>query len=283
MILILCGVFWLDTTIAKPGIILLPVAILVTLLASSEFIRLTTDRDLGPQAGLVYGGSIFIVLVSGIPYLSKIPPLDCPLSNLGIAMLAFVAACIVAFITEIASYKTEINAIPRLGLTVLGIFYIGLLIGMLTLLRFIDNDRWQSLPLISLIVTVKMGDIGAYTVGRLVGKHRLTKQLSPGKTIEGVVGGTLFSVAGSFFALRILPAWMQLQTPRLDAWQIATYGILMGLAGVLGDLAESLIKRGTGQKDSSGWLPGFGGILDLIDSLLLAGPLSYLFWLCATQ
>ena len=283
LVLILCGAFWLDTTIARPGAILLSVAVLVTILASGEFIRLTTYQDLKPQVGMVYCGSLLVVLVCGIPYISNLASWDCPLASLGIAMLAFVAACVLAIVVEIAHYKNEKNVIPRLGLTVLGIFYIGMLIGMLTLLRFVSNDPWKSLPLVSLILTVKMSDIGAYTVGRLVGKHRLATQLSPGKTIEGVMGGFLFSLGGSYFALRILPEWMQIQTPRLDGWQIALYGLLMGLAGVLGDLAESLIKRGTGHKDSSGWLLGFGGVLDLIDSLLLAGPLSYLFWVWTTR
>ena len=254
-------------------------ALLVTLLASGEFIRLTTIEDLRPRAGFVRLGSLLIVMASGGPYLFANSLFDCPLSYLGIAMLAFISVCFFATLAEIVFYKNEKNPIPRLGLTVLGIFYVGMLIGMLTLLRFVSDDSWKSLPLISLILTVKMSDIGAYTVGRLVGKHHLAPQLSPGKTIEGVVGGLLFGLGGSYFSFRVLPTWMQLQAPSLDGWLIVLYGLLMGLTGVVGDLAESLIKRSTGHKDSSGWLPGFGGVLDLMDSLLLAAPASYIFWL----
>lgn len=283
LILALSGLFWFDSTAGRPGAFLLPIAILVSLLASGEFIRLTTFGDLKPRPGMVRFGSLFIVIASGGPYLVDNSLIDCPLSYLGIAMLSFITACFLAILAEIVFYKNEQNAIPRLGLTVLGIFYVGMLIGILTLLRFVSDDSWKGLPLISLILTVKMSDIGAYTVGRLIGKNRLAPQLSPGKTIEGVAGGLLFGLGGSYFSFRILPAWMQIQATTLDGWNIVAYGLLMGLTGVVGDLAESLIKRSAGHKDSSGWLPGFGGVLDLLDSLLLAGPTSYIYWLWITR
>ena len=283
LILALCGLFWFDSTASRPGAFLLPLAILVSLLASGEFIRLTTVGDLRPRPSIVRFGSIFIVIASGGPYLFANSQMECPLSYLGIAMLSFITACFLATLAEIVFYKNEKDTIPRLGLTVLGLFYVGMLIGILTLLRFVSDDSWKSLPLISLILTVKTSDIGAYTVGRLIGKHRLAPQLSPGKTIEGVAGGLLFGLGGSYFSFRILPDWMQIQEPHLDWWNIVVYGLLMGLTGVVGDLAESLIKRGSGHKDSSGWLPGFGGVLDLLDSLLLAGPASYIYWLWITR
>ena len=280
----LAWLFWLDMgVVAKPGSILFPLSVLVTLLASGEFIRLTTFSDLRPRPVVVYCGSLLIVLASGIPSLYLNPPLDCPLSYLGIALMAYIVSCILAIVAEIIFYKQEPNVIPSLALSVLGVFYIGMLIGVITLLRFVSDDQWKSLPLISLILTVKMGDIGAYTVGRLVGKHRFAPQLSPGKTMEGVVGGLFFSVGAAFFAFRVLPDWIHIDPLLFSWWQIFTYGILVGAAGILGDLSESLIKRNAGRKDSSGWLLGFGGVLDLIDSLLLAGPISYIFWLLALK
>ena len=283
LILALSGLFWFDSTAGRPGAFLLPIAILVSLLASGEFIRLTTVSDLKPRPGIVRFGSLLIVIASGGPYLVANSLIDCPLSYLGITTLSFITACFLAILAEIVFYKNDQNAIPRLGLTMLGIFYVGMLIGILTLLRFVSDDSWKSLPLMSLIITVKMSDIGAYTVGRLIGKHRLAPQLSPGKTIEGVAGGLLFGLGGSYFSFRILPDWMQIQATPLDGWNIVAYGLLMGLTGVVGDLAESFIKRNAGHKDSSSWLPGFGGVLDLLDSLLLAGPASYIYWLWITR
>ncbi len=279
LILALVCLFWLDTIVTKPGSILFPLSVIVTLLASGEFIRLTTFKDLKPRSFIVYSGSLFVVLASGIPYLFLNTPLNCPLSYLGIVLMAYTGSCVLALITEIFLHKSGKNSAIGLGLSIFGIFYVGMLIGVLTLLRFVSDDQWKSLPLISLLLTVKMGDIGAYTVGRLIGKHRLAPQLSPGKTIEGVLGGILFSISGAFFALRLVPDWILVEMPPFTWWQILTYGLIVGSAGVLGDLAESLLKRNAGQKDSSSWLLGFGGVLDLLDSLLLAGPISYLFWL----
>jgi phosphatidate cytidylyltransferase len=125
---------------------------------------------------------------------------------------------------------------------------------------------------------VKMSDVGAYTVGRLAGRHKLAPVLSPGKTIEGALGGLLFACLGSWIALRwVLPA-MTGAVAVYSNWGWLVYGLLVGLAGILGDLAESLIKRDVGRKDSSDWLPGFGGVLDMLDSVLLAAPVAYLCW-----
>jgi phosphatidate cytidylyltransferase len=133
----------------------------------------------------------------------------------------------------------------------------------------------------SMIIIVKLGDTGAYTVGRLCGRHKMAPRLSPGKTLEGAAGAILFSCAGAWLCFHVLgltsisPYWKS--TPNIPAgWWI--YGLCLGVAGMFGDLAESLIKRDVGQKDSSTWMPGFGGILDILDSLLLAAPVAWFCW-----
>jgi phosphatidate cytidylyltransferase len=101
--------------------------------------------------------------------------------------------------------------------------------------------------------------------------------LSPGKTIEGALGGIAFACLGSWLALDVLfPAMTggDELPPRL--W--LAYGAVIGLCGMAGDLAESLLKRDVGRKDSSDWLPGFGGVLDLLDSVLFAAPVAYVWW-----
>ena len=105
--------------------------------------------------------------------------------------MAYIVSCILAIVAEIIFYKQEPNVIPSLALSVLGVFYIGMLIGVITLLRFVSDDQWKSLPLISLILTVKMGDIGAYTVGRLIGKHRFRSSTQPWKNNGGSLGRTI--------------------------------------------------------------------------------------------
>ena len=123
----------------------------------------------------------------------------------------------------------------------------------------------------SWIIVVKLGDIGAYSVGRLVGRHKITPLLSPSKTWEGAAGTLLFSVLGSWAVFRFLP-------PHGPSWGWLPFGLLMGGVGMAGDLAESLLKRDAGSKDSSRWLPGLGGVLDILDSLLLTAPLAWFCW-----
>jgi phosphatidate cytidylyltransferase len=136
-------------------------------------------------------------------------------------------------------------------------------------------------PLVSMLVVVKLGDTGAYTVGRLIGKRKLAPKLSPGKTIEGLAGGVAFAVAG-LFAVKEAFGFHDRSVVGVrvhdDIGAYVFYGVAVCLAGVAGDLVESLLKRDFGRKDSSDWMPGFGGILDLVDSPLLAAPVAWFLW-----
>ncbi|HET6381591.1 MAG TPA: phosphatidate cytidylyltransferase [candidate division Zixibacteria bacterium] len=114
-----------------------------------------------------------------------------------------------------------------------------------------------------LIVTVWGYDTGAYLVGRAIGRHRLIDHISPGKTIEGLAGGLVVATLGAG-----LGVWLV----GLPAWQALVLGPLLGLAAQSGDLAESLLKRAAGRKESGFLIPGHGGMLDRIDSFLFAAP-----------
>jgi phosphatidate cytidylyltransferase len=142
------------------------------------------------------------------------------------------------------------------------------------------------LALVSLIAIVKMSDTGQYAVGRLIGRHKLAPVVSPGKTWEGAIGGLVFAIATAW----LIFAW---SAPRMTnspgglpplgesvagGVRITLFAVLLAAAGLLGDLAESMLKRDAEVKDSSTWLPGFGGVLDLMDSLLGAAPVAYLLW-----
>jgi len=275
----LVGLFWLDATLAQPGIILFFIAVILTGMASGEYIRLTQFTEFHSRASSVYGGSLLVVLLSGVPYFWPLDLFNTPFASLGWVCLTWMTVCLFSVIIEIASYRDGKNNVLDLGLTVLGIFYIGLLMSVLVHLRFVGGDQWKELPLVALLITVKLGDIGAYAVGRTLGRNRAVPQLSPGKTFEGFIGGIAFSVGGAFLACRFLPVWLHLSVDPFSWWQAILFGLLVGTAGILGDLAESLIKRVAKQKDSSAWLPGFGGVLDLMDSLLFAGPVALIFWI----
>ena len=122
--------------------------------------------------------------------------------------------------------------------------------------------------MLTLGLAVAMSDIGAFTVGKAFGRHKLSPRLSPNKTVEGVLGNFLGAYAGMVIMSFALPA---------SLWLGALIGLplLIGLGSLWGDLVESALKREFGVKDAGGWLPGFGGLLDRIDSLLIVLPLAY--------
>jgi phosphatidate cytidylyltransferase len=163
----------------------------------------------------------------------------------------------------------------RLGVTgVLGncgiscflLLYLGLL-GAFVLGIRIDGGPWQAL---AFIFVVKSSDIGAYTFGKLFGKHKLAPRVSPGKTWEGLAGAILAAMVVSIAFAAVVGI--------MKVWLAPLFGAGMAVIGQLSDLAESMLKRDAQQKDSSNRVPGFGGILDVVDSLLFAAPAAYVFF-----
>jgi len=145
--------------------------------------------------------------------------------------------------------------------------YTGLLSGF-CLAIYIEFGLWR---MFMYVFVVKSADIGAYAAGRLFGRHKFSPNLSPGKTWEGMAGAI-----GAAVTIAVLFAvFFDIMLP----WQAALFGLLFAFLGQLGDLAESMIKRDAQQKDSSNNVPGFGGILDIVDSLLIPAPFVYLFFL----
>jgi phosphatidate cytidylyltransferase len=276
------GVCWLDYHAALPGVWFGLVACLLAVAAAGEMLWMLAHRDLRPLAGIVYGGNLLIVASNFVWLLWAASPDAGPLARLAWPLLATLLALIAAFAGEMRRYEAPGGVTVRLALAAFCLVYVGLLLSVLVQLRYLGGNQAGLLGLIALISVAKMGDIGAYTVGRLIGRHKMAPLLSPGKTWEGAVGGLVFAA---------LAAWLVFESlgPRLAVgltipscgWLI--YGVLVGGAGMVGDLAESLLKRDLGCKDSSRWMPGFGGVLDILDSLLLAAPVGYLLWLVAVS
>jgi phosphatidate cytidylyltransferase len=145
-----------------------------------------------------------------------------------------------------------------------GALYIGLGLGFFLRMRALDQGDFR---VMIVLVATWISDSGAYFVGVSRGKRRLAPEISPNKTWEGVWGGLIAGVPAVW-----LPSWLLLGLPH---WQGIVLGIVLVVAATLGDLAESVIKRQVGVKDSSGLIPGHGGMLDRIDSLLFVGPAVY--------
>jgi len=153
------------------------------------------------------------------------------------------------------------------------------LFSFVALLRLHKSNEWGLLALISVLAITKMADTGAYFFGRAFGRHKMTPILSPGKTWEGAAGGILAACAASWACFHWFGPWL-VQSQYVEPPVIASllYGLILAAAGMHGDLAESLLKRDMQQKDSSTWLPGLGGVLDIVDSVLVAAPCAYLCW-----
>lgn len=281
---VLVGLCWADVRAQRPGAFLLPVAIILVVLSCEEVLSLLAVRDLRPLPGIVYGGSLAVLLASyaGVWY-------RVPLGPPGWTAVALVLCLLAAFVGEMVRYTAPGKSIVHAALALLAVVYVGGLFSFLMQLRVIGPPGTSGkigdfgiVPLASLLLVVKLGDTGAYTVGRLIGRHKMTPVLSPGKTWEGAAGGLVWGCLGAWLAqFVLLPASVDLdQFPQAaPAWGWIAYGLIVGVAGILGDLAESLLKRDMGRKDSSTWMPGFGGVLDVLDSALFAAPVAYLCWL----
>lgn len=160
-----------------------------------------------------------------------------------------------------------IGAFANCGANLLIICYLGVLTSFVIKLR-ID---FGPVAFLMFVFVVKCCDIGAYTFGRLFGKHKFSPIISPKKTWEGMAGGVLFSIiVASIFAkvFDIMPLWAAV-----------IFGAVFAYLGQLGDLAESMLKRAAETKDSASSVPGFGGVLDIIDSPLGSAIFAYLFFL----
>jgi phosphatidate cytidylyltransferase len=184
--------------------------------------------------------------------------------------LFFLSAFLLAalFLYQYLRYGNS-GVIANCGANYFSIIYIGLFCGFVLGIR-IEFGLW---PLLMFIFVIKSADIGAYTVGTLFGKHKFSPNISPGKTWEGMFGAVTSAVIVSFLfgAGCDIMSW----------WPALIFGIFIAFTGQLGDLVESMMKRDAETKDSSNKVPGFGGILDIIDSPLFAAPFGYLFFIFA--
>ncbi len=275
----LVGLGWLDFQSSWPGAWLMPLAVVLSLAASGEVLGLLAARGLRPLAWVVYGGNLLIVLSNLMNLAWRDDPAGDPLHGLGWPCSALAVGILLAFAGELHRYERPGQTMESLALAVFSLGYVGLLLSFVIALRLVGQSGTGLAALASLVIVVKMGDIGAYTVGRLVGRHKMSPRISPGKTIEGAIGGLVFACAGAYLALEWLaPALAGRSAADGAWWRWAVFGLVVGAVGMMGDLAESLIKRDVGCKDSSLWLPGFGGVLDLLDSILAAAPVAYWFW-----
>lgn len=258
--------------------------------AALELVGLLNETSARPSGNTVFGGAMVMVIANWVPHLigplvrspelvGRLPydPLA-PVSVLAWPLLTFVAVVMFAFIVQSAQFQKPGGTMAAIAGTVLAVAYVGILSSFIIQMRWFDAPYHGILPLAFLIATSKGADTGAYTFGRIAGRHKLWPRLSPNKTIEGAAGGAVAGVAAALIVAAT--ARFLLHVPTLDWLSAVGFGIVVGSAAQLGDLMESMIKRDCARKDASDAVPGFGGVLDVLDSLLFAGPVAYGYWLC---
>jgi len=171
----------------------------------------------------------------------------------------------------VVSRRTPQEMVETSVATLFPVLFVGVPLGFLTGLRALSDEEMGRDLVVLLLVVVWVGDSAAYYIGSLAGRHPLAPTLSPRKSIEGAVAGIAGGVGGAILG----HFWWFHRLPIPHAVAI---GLLLGVTGIAGDLAESALKRAAGSKDSSSLLPGHGGFLDRIDSLLFAGPALYYYY-----
>jgi len=260
--LVLCGVFALDHRAGTPIALAVGLA-LIAAWGAGEFCRMAVAAGESLRGGLTV---VVTAAVAAMPYVLVLVPMKGPM---GIQASALCGAAVVLF----AVYCREEDlaaGMRRLALSLFCVSYIGFSLSFVLFIWMLaPKGIWAALMLLA---SAKAGDIGAYFVGKAAGKHHMASVISPNKTWEG---------AGASCVVTVIVAL-------IINWVFGIYsagfafltGAVIALSGQFGDLSESFVKRALGSKDSGTGIPGFGGVLDLIDSFILAAPATYLwlFW-----
>ncbi len=220
-----------------------------------EFYRMAHARGINPNAVL---GSV----IGSLVVLESYHPLF-----FGTGKIYLAAGLLLIMIVRLFSPRPVEGAVEDISATLTGIFYVAMLFSFQVAIRTGTNGRqW----LVFLYFVIWASDIGAYSIGIPFGKHRLYEKISPKKSIEGLIGA-LAASAGMALLCR---AWFM---PPLGLWEAVMLGLVLAGVGTLGDLTESLLKRAAGVKDSGNLIPGHGGILDRMDSMMFAAPVLYYY------
>jgi phosphatidate cytidylyltransferase len=231
--------------------------VLATLVGLHEFYLMAEARGAKPlsKLGMALGALLIIIDIYGAKRFDWGPAF-------------YITFCVITILTaRLFSARQVEGALSDVAITLTGIFYVALLFGFqVAIHREYQGKYW----LVFLYLIIWASDTGAYYIGTAFGKHRLYEKISPKKSIEGLIGGVL---ASTLVAI-LCKLWL---VPSLGIIEAVVLGAVLALVGTVGDLVESLIKRSTGVKDSGTIIPGHGGILDRMDSMMFAAPVLYYY------
>jgi phosphatidate cytidylyltransferase len=273
---------WLDATSRMPGIYLGALAIAAGWLCTGELLAMFRARGVEPSKAGFYLAAMLPVLFCCVPILFFKVVYNYTMGAHGWLAVGLIAGLATAFLAEMARFDGSGRSMANVSATAFAVLYIGGCLGAIVQLRLVRaplqiHGFIGLQPLLVFLVTVKLSDTCQYFVGRALGKRKLSPKLSPGKTWEGAIGGIGLACLIVSLTIGLRHFGWELLTWQSMAMLVA-FTLSIAIAGLIGDLSESMLKRDAGMKDSSTWLPGFGGVLDLMDSLLLAAPMAYLWF-----
>lgn len=270
-----------DVPFGIGGIGILALLAVLLPLATMELAVLFTAENVRPYRSISFIGSGALIAHAFCTQFNFFRPIAA--STL---VFIVVSVMLMAALRRASSKRTD-DAIIRMAGTVLSTLYLGGLGWFLMALR-VKRSFWEdgtprfigtTIVVLFILLCVKFTDIGAYFGGRKFGKHKLIPWLSPGKTWEGLFFGVLTAGIVGAICARFIDYRIDVDVSSgLLWWKGALFGMVIGGIGQLGDLLESLMKRDAGVKDSGQSIPGFGGVLDVIDSPMLAAPFAYLLF-----
>lgn len=233
-----------------------------------EFYALAAKRGNAPQRviGLVTGLVLFALNFAFISDDIEILGGARGIFAAGMAFLLLLFP--VMFVCEL--WRRRENPAADIGVTLMGVFYVALPFSLMAYFPIIATEQWEPRVMFGYVFIIWANDVFAYLVGMSLGRHRLFERLSPKKSWEGFFGGLAGAVGMGLLAGHLLGA---------SLWAWAGLALVAAVAGVAGDLAESMFKRAAGVKDSGALIPGHGGVLDRFDAMLLSAPFVFVYML----
>ena len=244
--------------------------VLFGILGVNEFNRMTNKNFVSNTTTMLDLLGTVLLITAAAPMFWTANQMFPDTQSIGLFALGYFIYLITRFIIQL--YMHDGNPLSHLAHSILGQVYIAVPLAMLGLMYTIIGKYLT----LAMFILIWLSDTGAFCVGSLIGRHKLFERISPKKSWEGFFGGLVFCLAASALLAWLFPA----EVKGLSMLQMLGFGAVVCVAGTWGDLIESMIKRSLGVKDSGNLLPGHGGILDRIDSLLLVTPAVALYMVC---
>ena len=258
------------SSLVSDGVFLL-IIVFLALTGLAEFYGLAGKRGLACFKGCGLLGGALLMVGTFLELTGKIGTQGSPARvndfETGFIILFVLGLCLRQLVS-----KSNAAGITAIATTLLGLMYVPWLLNFIQKINFFPDVEGKYFLLYFILVT-KFSDMGAYSVGSLIGRHKMIPRISPGKTWEGFAGAILVSTAASLVFVHFFGSRMA----GMNFLHATILGIVLSVTAVIGDLIESLFKREAGVKDSGGLFPGIGGILDLLDSLLFNAPIMYFY------